>query len=153
MVVTNENVSSIDHASGIQLPDGFKLSINQKNKQTMTSQFADMTLSSIFLTLPCFSCQVQLLVQVSCHYHDWLWSYDNFRLKRIDQKSRNRKYPLLSFAQYPAEGGGGAGKNTPTKIRVKRILFSQKPIGVYQKAVMMQLFSKNSETLLQASNH
>ena len=38
-------------------------------KMTVTSQFADMTSSSILLMLFCFSCQVQLLVQISCQYH------------------------------------------------------------------------------------
>ena len=33
-----------------------------------------------FLTLPCLSCQVQLLIQVTCQYHNWFWSYDNFRV-------------------------------------------------------------------------
>ena len=38
----------------------------------MTTQFADM---AFFLTLPCFFYQVQLLVQVSCQYHHWFWSF------------------------------------------------------------------------------
>ena len=46
----------------------------------------------------CFSCQVWLLVQVSCQYNHWFWSYDNFLLQGIDQISRNWKYPHLSFA-------------------------------------------------------
>ena len=48
----------------------------------------------------------RILVQVSCHYHDWLWSYDNFRLLRIDQKSGNQKYPHLSFG-CPISGDWG----------------------------------------------
>ena len=59
---------------------GIRLQINHQLKKTLLPQFADMKSSSIFLTLPYFSCQVQLLLQVSCQYHDWLWSYDNFRL-------------------------------------------------------------------------
>ena len=47
---------------------------------TMTSQFVNMTSSSIYLTLFCFYCQFYLLVQVSCQYHHWFWSYDNFFL-------------------------------------------------------------------------
>ena len=42
-----------------------------------------MVLSSIFLTLPCFSCQVQLLVQALCQYHDWFWSYCSFFYKGV----------------------------------------------------------------------
>ena len=66
-----------------------------------TSQLVNMTLSSIFfLTLLCLSCEVQLLVQISCQYHYWFQSYDNFPLKGIEQKYGNRKYLRLSFAQY-----------------------------------------------------
>ena len=50
-----------------------------------------------FLMMFCFSCQVQLLVKVSCQYHHWFWSYGNFLLKWTDQKSENWKYPRLSF--------------------------------------------------------
>ena len=66
----------------------------------MTSQFSNMMSSSNFLKLFCFSCQVQLIVQVSCQYHRWFRSYDNFFLYGVDQKSGNQKYPYLSFAQY-----------------------------------------------------
>ena len=47
---------------------GFQIVRNwsEIEKMTMTSQFVDMTSSSIFLTLFCFSCQTLLLVQVSC---------------------------------------------------------------------------------------
>ena len=38
-----------------------------------------------------------MLVQVSCQYHYWFWSYDNFLLLEIDQKSGNRKYPESGF--------------------------------------------------------
>ena len=75
-VIVNENVSFIDHASGIRLLDGCKLAIN--SKKAMTSQFADMTSSSIFLTFLYFSCQVYPLVRVLCQYNDWFWSYGNF---------------------------------------------------------------------------
>ena len=34
-----------------------------------------------FLTGFCFSCQVLLLVQVSCTYHLWFCSYDNFFIR------------------------------------------------------------------------
>ena len=49
-------------------------------KITMTSQFFDRTSTSIFLTLFCSSCQVQLLVEVSCQYHHWFWNYDKYFL-------------------------------------------------------------------------
>ena len=48
-------------------------------KMTMTSHFSDMTSTSIFLTI-CFSCRVQLLVQVSFQYHYQFWNHDNFLL-------------------------------------------------------------------------
>ena len=58
----------------------------------LTSQFSDMTSLS------------NLLVQVSCQYHHWFESYDNFFSQGTDQKSGNRKYPRLSFVQYLETG-------------------------------------------------
>ena len=49
-------------------------------KKTMTSQFSDMASPSNFLTLFCFSCEVQLLVEVSCQCRHWFWNDDNFLL-------------------------------------------------------------------------
>ena len=37
------------------------------------------------------------MVQVSCQYHLWFWSYDNFLLLGIDQKSGNWKCPFWVF--------------------------------------------------------
>ena len=45
-------VSFIDHASRIRLPGGCKLEIKRKN--TMTSQFVDMTSSAIFFVVVVF---------------------------------------------------------------------------------------------------
>ena len=56
--------------------------------------------NQIFKTLFCFSCQVYLLVQVSCQDHHWFRGYDNVLLEGIDQKSGNWNYPHLSFAKY-----------------------------------------------------
>ena len=78
-----------------------KLAINWKNNNN--SQFADMTWSwffFFFLTLPSFSHWIYLLVQVSWQYHDWFWSYDNFRLKRIDQKSGNWEVWVFSQSEF-----------------------------------------------------
>ena len=65
---------------------GFRIAPNRPKirKMTTASQFFDMTSSSFFffLTLFCLSCQVQLLVQVSCQYHHWFWSYANLELTR-----------------------------------------------------------------------
>ena len=44
------------------------------------------------------------LVNGSSQYHYWFWKYYKFRLKEIDQKSRNQKYPRLSFSQYLETG-------------------------------------------------
>ena len=41
---------------------------------------------------------------VSCQYHHWFWSYDNFFLQEIDQNSGNRKYPRRRFSQYLETG-------------------------------------------------
>ena len=48
----------------------------------MTSQFSNMTPSSNFFGA-IISCQVKLLVQLSCQYHHWFWSYDNSFYKRL----------------------------------------------------------------------
>ena len=71
---------------------------HKSQRKTVTLQFANRWWHcQIFQMLQCFFCQVQLLVQVSCQYHDWFWSYDNFYLWRIDKRSRNQKYHLLSL--------------------------------------------------------
>ena len=69
-VAITENITFADSVSGIRRLDCSKLAKNPKNNNDDT----------IFLTLLCFSCQVQLLVQVSCQYHHWFWNYDNFLL-------------------------------------------------------------------------
>ena len=76
-VTVTENITSADSSEfGLQTaPNWPKI-----RKMTMTSQFPDMTSSSIFFTLFCFSCQVQLLVQVPCQYRHWFWNYNNFLL-------------------------------------------------------------------------
>ena len=61
-------VSFTDHESGIWLLECSKLAINPKND------------NDVFLTLPCFSCQCQLLVQFSCQYHYQFWIHDTFHL-------------------------------------------------------------------------
>ena len=65
----------------------------------------------IYLTFFWFSCQVQLPVKVSCQYHQCFWSYDNFLLQGIEQKSGMRKYPHLSLAQHL-----GFGQTKDTKF-------------------------------------
>ena len=72
-VTVTENITFADSVSGIRSPDCSKLAKNPKNE-------TNVTFFQIFLTLFCFSCQVQLLVQVSCQYHHWFWNYDNFLL-------------------------------------------------------------------------
>ena len=61
---------------------GFRIAPNwsEIGQMTMTSQFSDMTSSSIFLTMFCFFCQFLLLVKVSCKCHHWFWSFDNLEL-------------------------------------------------------------------------
>ena len=76
---------SADHASGVRIPDCFKLTINWK--MTMrTSLFADKMSSSSFLKLPSFSCQVQLLVEVSRQYHCYCWNYGSFFIRNWQEK-------------------------------------------------------------------
>ena len=73
-VTINENVRLKKYASGIWLPDGFKLALNWKkdNDVTIYQHFVIF----IFFDIACYSCQVYLLVQVSCQYHEWFWNYD-----------------------------------------------------------------------------
>ena len=81
---------------------GSKLAINKKI--TMTSQFLTWRHRQFFLTLFCFSCRANLLVQVSRQYHCYVRSYDNFLLQGIHSKSGNPKYPRLSFFKYLETG-------------------------------------------------
>ena len=73
------------------LPNCSKLAINWENNNDLII-FRHDVIVNFFLTGFCFPCQVYMLVQVSCQYHYWFWSYDNFLLLEIDQKSGNRKY-------------------------------------------------------------
>ena len=45
-----------------------------------------------------------VLAHVSSQYHQQFWSYENFPLLGINQKSGYWKYPRLSFAQYLESG-------------------------------------------------
>ena len=102
-VTVTENITSADSVSGIRPVDCSKLAKYPKNDNDITICQHDIIVK-LFLMLFCFSCQVQLLVQVSCQYRHWFWNYNNFLLSGIDQKSKNRKYPHLSFAQYLETG-------------------------------------------------
>ena len=66
-------------------------------KMTMTSQFADMASSPNL-------CDVVLLLLSSLVTGPSFWSYENFLLQGINQKSGNWKYPRLSFAHYLETG-------------------------------------------------
>ena len=63
-----------------------------------------------FLTLPCFSCQVWLLVQVSCQYRYWFWSYEN--LLKISWKSETLPSEFCPIS----EGWGELG--IPNLVRI-----------------------------------
>ena len=78
------------------LPNCSKLAINWENNNDLII-FRHDVIVNFFLTGFCFPCQVYMLVQVSCQYYYWFWSYDNFLLLEIDQKSGNRKYPESGF--------------------------------------------------------
>ena len=52
---------------------------------------------NFFLTLCCFSCQGQLLVQVSCQYHQCFQSYDNFYFMRDLPEIQKLEIPLSEF--------------------------------------------------------
>ena len=66
----------------------------------MTSQFSDTTSTLNFFYVALFLLSIlvsgPILMSISVRVLD----YDNFLLQGIDQKSGNRKYPRLSFAQY-----------------------------------------------------
>ena len=64
---------------------------------TMTSQFSDITLSSIFFRCYFVSPMKFSLFQVSCQYHHWFWSYDNFLWD----------WPELLSEFYPISGDWG----------------------------------------------
>ena len=60
----------------------------------MISQLSDMTSSLIFLTLFWFSCQVELLIQVSCQCRHWFWSYDSFFSKGLTRNLEIGNIPV-----------------------------------------------------------
>ena len=91
-VTINENVSFKDHGSGIRLPDCSKLAINRK-KMTMTSQFDEMTSSSIFLDVAVLLLPSLVSGPTTIFLY---WSLTG-----------NRKYPHLSLVQYLETGKFG----------------------------------------------
>ena len=76
-VTIAENITFANSVSGIGPPDCSKLAKNPKNDNNILI-FRHDVIVNFFLTLFYFSCQVQLLVQVSCQYHHWFCNYDNF---------------------------------------------------------------------------
>ena len=120
-------------------------------------QFANMTSSPNFMLPPCFYGQVQLLVQVFCQYHNWLWSYDNFCCQGIDQKSGNQKYTHLHFAQYLEIGANLATKfgkklvNAP-KCQGYRCFFFYQMISLQKSNKMFFVASKKLFSFLRYSN-
>ena len=113
----------------------------------MTSQFSDMTSTSNFFDVVLFSCQVQSLVQVLCHYHNWFWNYDNFlyeirytpsytpisgdwselwiphlaRMSLIEYYSKLQNSRVTAFTVFELREnqlGRGGGKNTPHPPRL-----------------------------------
>ena len=77
-VTFTERRTFSDSASEIQPPNCSKLAKNLKNNNDVTIFRNDVIVK--FFDVFCFSCQVQLLVQVSRQYHHWFWNYDNFLL-------------------------------------------------------------------------
>ena len=88
-VTANENISFAGCPSGIRFLDYSKLAKNCKIDSDVIIFRHDVIVN--FFGIFCLSCELQLLVQVSCQYHHWFWSYDNLLLQGIDQKSGNRK--------------------------------------------------------------
>ena len=78
-ITITESITFADSVSGIRPPDCSKLAKNPKNDNYVTISRHDVIVT-IFLRWFCFSCQVQLLVQVSCQYYHCFWNYDNFLL-------------------------------------------------------------------------
>ena len=78
-VTITENINFADSVSGIRPRDCSKLAKNRKNDNDVT-YFRDDVNVTFFGRFFCFSCQFQVLVQVSCQYHHWFWNYDNFLL-------------------------------------------------------------------------
>ena len=80
-------------------------------KMIMMSQFPDMTPSSTFFDVVLFFLSSLVTGPSFMSTFHWFWNYDNFPLEGIDQKSRNWKYPRLSFAQYLATGASYGDHN------------------------------------------
>ena len=80
---------------------------------TTTSQFADMTSSSVFFWR-CFVSFVKFsycswfmssfMFQVLCQYHQWFWSYNNVLLQGLTKNSEI-EIPLSEFCQISGDWG------------------------------------------------
>ena len=78
----NENISFTDSALSLWLPDCSKLA-GKLEKWRWRHNFLKWCHHKVSLTLCCLCCQFQVLVQISCQYHYWLWSYDSFFYKEL----------------------------------------------------------------------
>ena len=96
----NENVNFTDYASGIRLPDCSKLAIDRKNDNDVTICQYDVIFNDFVLFLSSNLVTGPSFMLISSVVQE-LWQ---FTFIRIDQKSRNGKYPRLSFAQYLKTG-------------------------------------------------
>ena len=70
------------------------LQIACNQKKTMTLQYLWHDVIATFFDFVLSFCQVQLLVQVSCQYRHWSWSYDNFFYKRLTKNPEIGNIPV-----------------------------------------------------------
>ena len=108
-VIVFENVSFIDHASGMRLPDGCKLAIHWKKDNQVTICRHDVIviiiiIIIIFLTFRAFLVKFNYWSKFHVNIMTGSGVMTIFHLYRIDEKSRNRKYPRLNFARYLETG-------------------------------------------------
>ena len=79
-VTVNESISFTDHASGIWLPDGCKLVINQQKDKDFTIVQHDIIIKFFWR---CPVSLVKFSYWSKFHVNTWFWSYDNFVYKGL----------------------------------------------------------------------
>ena len=101
-VIITENVSFIDHASGIRLPDGCKLVVNWKNNDVTI--FWNDVIVKLFWRL----CVLRVSFSNCSKFHVNIMTVSRvmriFIYKGLTRNLGTIKYPCLSFAQYLETG-------------------------------------------------
>ena len=99
----NENVSILDHVSGIKIPDCSKLAKNGKNGDEVIIGCNEVT-ANFFWSFRNSFVEFRYWHKFHVNIMTGSWVKTVFVYKEFEQKSRNQEYPRLSFVQYQETG-------------------------------------------------